>query len=272
MDEPFQSLLRRLDNLSDEFQELREGIRKAILIADNDPEMALTRARKVLEYVVRDIYFQRYNEEPGTRPLENLLQRLSRDGYFPSRLNAYANSIRMLGNVGTHSFNERVTTADVHQSLTQLMPILEWYFESAEPPRTNLSIPGGSGFQEGSDYRKLLEETQKKELAGLRTRLLASPSRWELQQILYEAEGFLSRNPQNIEARQVKDQVTEAIRRHDLMTPDYQRAAPSLARGARPQAPYAQEAPVKGRTPLLPIILALGLLLLALYFLLRWLL
>jgi hypothetical protein len=65
--------------------------------------------------------------------LENLLQRLVKDGYFPDRLNAYANTVRMLGNVGTHSFAEKITVTDVYQSLTQLMPILEWYFETERP-------------------------------------------------------------------------------------------------------------------------------------------
>ena len=77
---------------------------KAVRGADVDPEMALTRARKVLEYVVRDIYLRRVKEPPGTRPLENLLDRLAKDGHFPVRLNAYANTVRMLGNVGTHNF------------------------------------------------------------------------------------------------------------------------------------------------------------------------
>ena len=50
--------------------------------------MALTRARKVLEYVIRDVYERRIKEPPGTRPLENLLQRLVKDGHFPDRLDA----------------------------------------------------------------------------------------------------------------------------------------------------------------------------------------
>src|SRR5436190_8753168 len=112
----FDSLLHRLDHLSAQFQELREGVLKAIDIADVDPEMALTRARKVLEYVIRDVYQRRCQEPPGTRPLENLLQRLVKDGHFPGRLDAYANTIRKLGNVGTHSFGETVTVADVYQS------------------------------------------------------------------------------------------------------------------------------------------------------------
>jgi tetratricopeptide (TPR) repeat protein len=35
----------------------------------------------------------------------------------------------MLGNVGTHKFGEQITAADVYLSLTQFLPILEWYFE-----------------------------------------------------------------------------------------------------------------------------------------------
>ena len=133
MEPSFRALLDRLDRLSDEFRELREGVQKAIRIADEDPEMALTRARKVLEHVIRDVYQRRCNEPPGSRPLENLIQRLVKDGYFPDRLDAYATTVRKLGNVGTHTFGETITAADVYQSLTQLTPILEWYFEVERP-------------------------------------------------------------------------------------------------------------------------------------------
>ena len=133
MDPSLQTLLGRLERLSGQYQELREGVHKAIKIADISPEMALTRSRKVLEYVVREVYERRINEPPGTRPLENLLQRLVKDGYFPDRLDAYAAAIRKLGNVGTHTFGEKLAVADVYQSLAQLMPILEWYFEVERP-------------------------------------------------------------------------------------------------------------------------------------------
>jgi hypothetical protein len=133
MDPSLQPLLTRLEQLSEQFRELREGVRKAVLVAELDPEMALTRARKVLEYIVRDVWQRRIAEPPGTRPLESLLQRLVKDGYFPDRLDAYANTIRKLGNVGTHSFGEQITVADVYQSLSQLTYILEWYFEQERP-------------------------------------------------------------------------------------------------------------------------------------------
>jgi serine/threonine protein kinase/formylglycine-generating enzyme required for sulfatase activity len=133
IDPVLQALVSRLEHLPDRYRELRDGVQKAIQVAEVDPEMALTRSRKVLEYVIRDVYERRLQEVPGTRPLENLLQRIGKGGHFPDRLDAYANTIRKLGNVGTHTFGEKVTVADVHQSLTQLVPILRWYLEVERP-------------------------------------------------------------------------------------------------------------------------------------------
>jgi formylglycine-generating enzyme required for sulfatase activity len=133
MDPPFRDLLGRIDRLSGQFEELREGIKKAVDVARVDPEMAVIRARKVLEYVVRDVFIRRLGEPPGTRPLENLIQRLVKDGHFPPKLEAYTETIRKLGNVGAHQFGEKVSVTDVFQSLTQLMVILEWYFEVDRP-------------------------------------------------------------------------------------------------------------------------------------------
>ena len=90
MDSSFQDLLKRLDHLSDQFNDLRVGVQKAIRIADEDPEMALTRSRKVLEYIVRDVYHRRIGEPAGSRPLEHLLQRIVKDGHLPGRLDAFA--------------------------------------------------------------------------------------------------------------------------------------------------------------------------------------
>ena len=132
-DQTLQVLLQRLDHLTAEFQELRDGVKKAVRISDDDPEMALTRARKVLEYVIRDVFALRCQEDPGTRPLENLLQRLNKDGHLPKRLVAYASYIRDLGNVGTHVYGEELSKDDVRRSFENLTAILEWYFERVRP-------------------------------------------------------------------------------------------------------------------------------------------
>jgi hypothetical protein len=133
MDQQLKDLLLRLEQLSAQVEELRESFRQSVSIAIADPEMSLTRARKALEYIVRDVYQRAFAEPPGTRPLENLLQRLVKEDHFPKRLAAYANSVRELGNVGTHGFGEGVTAKDVYQSLTQLLPIVEWYLPQKAP-------------------------------------------------------------------------------------------------------------------------------------------
>jgi hypothetical protein len=141
MQHQFEELLSRLDQLSAQFYELREGIRQAITIAELDPEMSLTRARKVLELVVRRVYERRIGEPAGTRPLENLLQTLVKDGHLPRLEAAYADTVRQLGNVGTHVFGEQITSADVLQALSNLMPVVEWYFEQESVPSDTVLPP-----------------------------------------------------------------------------------------------------------------------------------
>ncbi len=119
----------RLESLCEGFHELQDGVLQAIAIADRDPEMSLTRVRKVLEYVVREVYENHVQSPAGTQPLEALLHRVVKDGVLPKKVAAYANAVREMGNVGTHAFGEGVSMADVVRCLAQLMPILEWYFE-----------------------------------------------------------------------------------------------------------------------------------------------
>ncbi len=142
MDPSLQPLVDRMDRLSGEFRERREGVHMAIEVAELDPEMALTRARKVLEYVIKEVYERRIKEPAGTRPLENLIQRLVKDKFLPYRLEAYANSVRNLGNVGTHKFGEKITAADVTQSLSQLTFVLEWYFDHERPGKRGATAAG----------------------------------------------------------------------------------------------------------------------------------
>jgi formylglycine-generating enzyme required for sulfatase activity len=148
------------------------------------------------------VYERRIHEPPGTRPLENLLQRIVKDGYFPDRLDAYANTIRKLGNVGTHGFGEKVIgadcppdpldavntipklsnlrshgfgekviSADVYQSLTQLLPILEWYFEVERPealcqqPIRNQALPITGSFPDVREEQKQFIEQAVSDLA-----------------------------------------------------------------------------------------------------------
>jgi Domain of Unknown Function (DUF1080)/Domain of unknown function (DUF4145) len=172
MDSQFHDLLDRLDHLSGQFDNLRGLIGRAVRLADNDPEMALTRVRKVLEYVVHDAYQRLVKKPPGTQPLENLLQILVKDGHLPVHLAPYTNLIRELGNVGTHRPDGNYKTQDVNISLSQLRAVLDWYFEMVrpdatavpglfEPPSTSVQSPhpAGRGSRAGQFRDPLAEKT-----------------------------------------------------------------------------------------------------------------
>lgn len=156
-------LLKRLDDLTAEFQELRAEIIKAVRIAEDDPEMALTRARKVLEYVVDDVYTLRVKEDRGNRSLENLLVRLVKDGHLPRRLGANASYIRELGNVGTHVYGENLSSEDVRRSFENLTEILEWYFERIRP-EAFLQVEDRAREEEEA-RRRIEEESRRREEA-----------------------------------------------------------------------------------------------------------
>ena len=134
MDPAVRELVNRLDDrlghLSSQMEELRESVRQVVVVAEADPEMALTKARKVLEGVLRRVWEHFIPSEPiGTRPLEEVLQRLQKNGYLPRKQAAYAVAVKELGNVGTHVHDEKVDKADVVQALSPLISVLEWYFE-----------------------------------------------------------------------------------------------------------------------------------------------
>jgi hypothetical protein len=114
-------------------EELREGMHHLPQTAAADPAVALVRVRKALQFVVAAAYERQFKEPAGTRPLENLVQRLVKEGDLPRRLAAYGNLVRDLGNIGAHSFEEAVALADVEQALEQVLPLLRWHGAHAAP-------------------------------------------------------------------------------------------------------------------------------------------
>jgi hypothetical protein len=197
-DQQLQLIIKYLEGLSDEFSELRQGIQKAIRIASDDPEMALTRARKVLEYIARDIFERRCHEDPGTRPLENLLQRLVKDGHLPKRLGAYANHIRELGNVGTHAHGEKVTVRDVQTSLQELMEIVEWYFEQLRAEEGSKPKPDPE--PEEDDKHRLKAEEERRPAAEAEAK--------------HKAEEEAGRKAEEERARRLKEEERLRRQRH----------------------------------------------------------
>jgi hypothetical protein len=165
-DEPFQQILQSLNRIRaiEEFRELHEGVERAIKIASIDPDMGVTRARKVLESVVLDVYQRRYNEPPGGRSLENLLQRLVKDGAISRKLYTYADGIRNFGNAGAHGVGEKLTTRDVVRTLEDLILLLDWYFDEIRPDVFAKQRQLEEAEREAErELRKQAEENQRRE-------------------------------------------------------------------------------------------------------------
>jgi len=133
MDAALQPLLALLDRLPSECHHIREEVNQAVRVAELAPELAVVPPRKVLDHVLREVYERCFQEPAGTRPLENLTQRLVKEGQLPPRQEAYASHIRQLGNAGAHQEGAAITPADVRQSLLGLVPIMEWYIERTYP-------------------------------------------------------------------------------------------------------------------------------------------
>ena len=113
--------------------EISDGVKKAITLSSIDPDMALGRARKVLDFIISDLYKRQFGRSPGTQPLENSVQQLAKAGKLPRTMVAYANSVRELGNVGIHGSGEAITEDDVVSSLENLMRLVAWYCEQVRP-------------------------------------------------------------------------------------------------------------------------------------------
>jgi formylglycine-generating enzyme len=148
MENDLRDLIRRLDDhvghlsndvdhLSAQVEELRESVRHVAVVADVDPAMALTAARKVLDRILHRVWEHHIPQEPiGTRPLEEILQRLSKGGFMPRKQVAFATTVKELGNFGTHVHDEKTEKSDVAQALGPLILIMEWFVEQnwVSPP------------------------------------------------------------------------------------------------------------------------------------------
>lgn len=107
-------------------RDISDGVRQAIILTNMYVDVAFASARKVLDFIAPDLCRREYKRNPGSQPLENILQQLSRVGKLPKRLAAYANNVRELGNLGTHADRQEVTQEDVVSSLINLVKLVAW--------------------------------------------------------------------------------------------------------------------------------------------------
>lgn len=123
-----QSLLDRFLEQSQAAEIVRSDFRKTLTIADNDPEMALARARKLLEFILQQ-KFEAVTGDPASHlRLDTLLHEMPKIAGMPRRLVAYGRQIQELGNIAVHVVGERISAEDVLQALKELLAIAAWAY------------------------------------------------------------------------------------------------------------------------------------------------
>jgi hypothetical protein len=120
-------LLGRVDRLSGRLGRLGDDLRTAIVDAERDSVASAIRARRVLDHIIRDVFERHVNEPAGTRPMEQLLTRIVKDGDFPDELAGFAQAVKGLANRVAHDVGRSYPVRFLEPTLGQLLLIVEWY-------------------------------------------------------------------------------------------------------------------------------------------------
>jgi hypothetical protein len=123
----------QIERLTKEFEDIKRSLAQLKQITRPDPAMALVRARKILEYVVSDLFRRHVAEPLGTRPLENLIERLAKEKVIDLHIKAYMDAVRGLGNAAAHGHDATdFSEDDVIRALDALLVVLDWYFKKEQ--------------------------------------------------------------------------------------------------------------------------------------------
>ena len=210
--------------------EISDGVKKAITLSSIDPDMALGRARKVLDFIISDLYKRQFGRSPGTQPLENSVQQLAKAGKLPRTMVAYANSVRELGNVGIHGSGEAITEDDVVSSLENLMRLVAWYCEQVRPGSEEKIEPDPVPVPSTDEDERLENEQREKERLEIE-RLEQVQRAKELEQERAEKERVAKEQAEKerIELERIRKERAEEQEREKKRLEE-ERAADELAR------------------------------------------
>jgi len=146
-----------LENLSQNkhpiYQKLYSESIKYNNLLNVDIEMAIVRARRILDILVR-FYSKEKDMHPGSKPLEQIITNLSHQKYITPLISKYMNIIREFGNLSTHSVYDEVMFEDSSISNDELKIcsqalniIIKWFLESFQEKQdqdNNFTIIQGS--------------------------------------------------------------------------------------------------------------------------------
>jgi hypothetical protein len=120
----------RVRTLADKIRELVSSFQG---LSQVDAEAALSRARKILEVVVTELYGSQPSEQK-TKPLFDMIEELKTA--IPKRIYSYFHTIRVIGNLSAHYVPESldvVSANDVRVIGTLVTAITEWFILQCDP-------------------------------------------------------------------------------------------------------------------------------------------
>lgn len=115
---------------------VRELYDKTLRYRDDDPEVALSQARKAAEAICKQIH-RAEGLDAGGRPttkmmLQELIQALRREGLLPRHIAMPLGTIQQYGNFGVHDQGadaEHITSEFIRPCVTALETVVDWYFD-----------------------------------------------------------------------------------------------------------------------------------------------
>lgn len=146
----------KIKELTDKVEFLSSIIIKAHKYAKDDPEVALTQARKSAEAICRNIFSAEIGE-PGKIMLDELIKKLAERKVLPTKILIPLGTIQAYGNYGTHaqSATENIDFNYITPCLSALAQVSSWYF--TEYLKT--SIPADLAAEEGKEARSAVAPT-----------------------------------------------------------------------------------------------------------------
>ena len=128
-------LEKRIDNLEKDLKRVKSLYEKSIKFKKEEPEIALSQARKSVEAICKQIYINE-GMEKGGKPasrmmLDELSTALDRKGIFPVKVSIAIGAVQRYGNFGSHDQgheSDDIGEEFVNTCLNALSTVIEWYF------------------------------------------------------------------------------------------------------------------------------------------------
>ena len=117
---PIDRIEKRLDCLEDW---IKIKLVASHQIMDTDPEMAVVRAGKTAESIVKDIY--RKHHDGGESNVSTMIKKLSTDGIIPEHITIWMNTIRKLRNEAVHG--DGIDKTQALDALNAALNVAEWH-------------------------------------------------------------------------------------------------------------------------------------------------